>query len=124
MAEAFLNGIAGDRFETESAGIEPGSLNPIVVRAMADIGIDISGKTAKSVFDVMEKGKVFDYVITVCDQYAADRCPVFPGAKKKIAWSFSDPAVLTGSAEEILFKVRVIRDQIKNAVERWVREVS
>lgn len=124
MAEAFLNSIAGDKFEAESAGIEPGTLNPVVVRAMAETGIDISGNATKSVFDMMRKGEIFDHVITVCDRYAADRCPVFPGAMKKIVWSFSDPAVLTGSADEKLPKVRVIRDKIKNAVERWVREVS
>ena len=81
MAEAFLKQLAGDRFEVESAGIEPGALNPIVVDAMKEIGIDISGNQTKDVFDFLKRGKAFSYVITVCDEASGERCPIFPGVR-------------------------------------------
>ena len=122
MAEAFLNHLASDRFMAESAGLEPGELNPLVVSCMAEAGIDISKNKTKSVFDMMKAGKNFDYVITVCDESSAGRCPVFPGAKKQFHWGFSDPSKLTGSDQEKLLKIRIIRDQIKNRIGRWLRE--
>ncbi|MGH7953493.1 MAG: arsenate reductase ArsC [Limisphaerales bacterium] len=78
MAEAFLNQICGDEFEAHSAGLEPGKLNPIVVEAMKEVGIDISGNQTKAVFDMFKSGKMFSYVITVCDETSAERCPIFP----------------------------------------------
>jgi arsenate reductase len=78
MAEAFLNMLAGDRFAAESAGLEAGILNPLAVEAMAEIGIDISGKTTRRAFDLLKSGKRFNYVITVCDAVNAQKCPVFP----------------------------------------------
>jgi arsenate reductase len=123
MAEAFLNSLAGDRFEAESAGLEPGVLNPMVVKAMGEVDLDISANATKSVFDIHKQGKSFDYVITVCDESDAGRCPTFPGAKSKIQWSFEDPSSLTGSDEEKLVKTRIIRDQIKNRIESWIKEI-
>lgn len=79
MAEAFLNNLGGDRFEAVSAGLEPGTLNPLVVEVMKEAGIDISQNRTKSVFDLFKKGELFSYVITVCDEASAQRCPVFPG---------------------------------------------
>ena len=124
MAEAFLNHLAFDRFMAESAGLEPGELNPLVVSSMSEAGIDISGNKTKSVFDMLKAGRNYDYVVTVCDESNAGKCPVFPGAKKQMHWSFNDPSTLTGSPQEKLLKVKIIRDQIKSRIERWLREQS
>ncbi|MDP2790784.1 MAG: arsenate reductase ArsC [Rectinemataceae bacterium] len=117
MAEAFLKKMGGNRFEVESAGLEPGKLNPYVVRALAESGIDISGNQTKSVFDFVRLGRAYDYVITVCSKEAAERCPIFPGATKKLHWAFADPSAFAGTDEEIMTQVRVVRDEIKHAVE-------
>jgi arsenate reductase len=123
MAEAFLNKMAGDRFIAESAGIEAGVLNPFVVESMKEAGIDISGNKTKSVFDFYKQGRMFSYVITVCEKEAADRCPIFLGVTKRIQWFFSDPAKAIGSKEEKLKYIAVIRDEIKAAVEKFISEV-
>ncbi len=123
MAEAFLNNLAGDKFEAHSAGIEPGVLNPLVVESMAQTAIDISKNKTKSVFELAENNNSYDYVITVCEKEAADKCPVFPGAGKKIQWSFSDPSKLTGSKEEKFSKIAVIRDEIKSEVEKFIKSL-
>ena len=80
MAEAFLNEFAGERFEAESAGLEPGTLNPLVVKAMVEVGIDIAAKKTRSVFDLLRQGKWFGWVITVGHESQAEACPIFPGA--------------------------------------------
>jgi arsenate reductase len=123
MAEAFLNNLAGDKFEAHSAGIEPGVLNPLVVESMAQTAIDISKNKTKSVFDLAVNGNAYDYVITVCEKEAADKCPVFPGAGKKIQWSFNDPSKLTGSNEEKLSKIALIRDEIKEEVHKFIKSL-
>jgi arsenate reductase len=122
MAEVFLNNLAGDRFEAESAGIEPGTLNPIVVNAMKEIGLDISKNKAKDVFEFYKQGKSYKYVITVCDKNAAEKCPVFLGVAERIHWSFPDPSALSGNYEEKLEGTRKIRDQIKRKIEEWIRD--
>lgn len=122
MAEAFLNNLAGDRFEAESAGIEPGKLNPIVVDAMKEIGIDISKNKTKDVFEFYQQGKKYDYVVTVCDKEASEKCPVFLGAAEKLHWGFPDPSALKGNYEEKLERTRRIRDQIKQRIEEWIDE--
>ena len=119
MAEAFLNRICGDKFEAYSAGLEPGKLNPVVVEAMNEIGIDISGNTTKSVFDMFKSGKLFAYVITVCDEASAERCPIFPGVTQRLHWSFPDPSAFRGSPAEVLQKTREVRDSIKERIEAW-----
>jgi arsenate reductase len=123
MAEAFLNQICGDEFEVHSAGLEPGKLNPTVVEAMREIGIDISRNATKGVFDFVKSGKMFAYVITVCDETSAERCPIFPGVTKRLHWGFPDPSSFQGSAEEKLAKTREVRDLIKAKIEQWCREV-
>ena len=124
MSEAFLNHYFGDRFEAESAGLEPGKLNPIVVDAMKQIGIDISGNKTKSVFDYFKRGKMYRYVITVCDKTAAERCPIFPGVAETIHWSFPDPSALRGTYEEKLDGTKKIRDEIKDKIEKWAAEIT
>src|SRR5436309_6976989 len=89
MAEGLLRRMAPDRFEVESAGVEPSHVRPQAVEAMREIGIDISGHRSKSVGEFT--GQEFDYVITVCD-HARELCPVFPGRTKHLHWSFPDPA--------------------------------
>jgi arsenate reductase (thioredoxin) len=123
MAEAWLNHLCGDAFEAESAGLEPGTLNPLVVEAMREAGLDISHKKTQAVFDVFKSGRMFAYVITVCDEASAERCPIFPGVAKRLHWSFPDPSVLTGDREEKLAKIRPIRDQIRQKIESWCWEI-
>lgn len=123
MAEAFLNQICGDQFEAHSAGIEPGKLNPVVVEAMQEIEIDISGNQTKAVIDYFKSGKIFTYVITVCDEASAERCPIFPGVTKRLHWSFPDPSSFQGTHEERLAGTRTVRDTIKTKIESWCEEV-
>ncbi len=100
MAEAFLKQYGAGAFLAESAGLEPGKLNSYAVRAMAEVGIDISDNTTKSVFDLRAQGRTYDVVVTVCSKEAAERCPV--------------------SEEEIMSRVRQVRDQIEDAVKKFV----
>jgi len=120
MAEAFLKKHGGGRFVAESAGLEPGSLNPFVVRAMAEVGVDISGNPTKSVFDLFREGKVYQAVVTVCSKEAAERCPIFPGLSEKIHWPFPDPSSFKGSDDEVMARVRAVRDDIEAAVREFV----
>ena len=124
MAEAYLNKLGGDYFIAESSGLEPGTLNPLVVEALKEDGIDISNNKTKSVFDFFKQGKMFSYVITVCDEASAERCPVFPGVSKKIHWSFRDPARLEGSPDEKIAETKIIRDQIKRRIKDWIKECN
>jgi arsenate reductase len=120
MAEAFLNKLAGDRFQAESAGLEPGTLNPLAIEVMREAGIDISKNKTKSVFDFYKQGKLYDYVITVCSEADSERCPIFPGNAVKLHWSFDDPASFKGSWEERLVRTRSVRDQINDKIEQWI----
>ena len=123
MAEAFLNQICGGEFEAQSAGLEPGKLNPLVVEAMKEVGIDISGNPTKSVFDMFKSGKMFRYVITVCDEASAERCPIFPGVTQRLHWSFPDPSGFSGIHEEKLEQTRKVRELIKTKIKSWCAEV-
>ena len=130
MAEAFTNTLGrGGKYkkylsvEAESAGFEPGKLNPVVVEVMKEIGIDISNNRTNSVFEFYKEGRLYDYVITVCDESNAEQCPIFPGATTRKHWSFKDPSALTGTKEEIKNETRKIRDQIKEAVEKFIHSI-
>jgi arsenate reductase len=123
MAEAFLNQCCHNEFEAHSAGIEPGKLNPIVVEAMREMGVDISGNQTKSVAQMIASGKEFAYVITVCDETSAERCPVFPGPTRRLHWGFPDPSAFQGSPAERLAKTREMRDTIKKKIEAWCGEI-
>lgn len=122
MAAAFLKQIAGERFEVESAGLEPGKLNPLAIGAMRDAGIDISRNGTQSVFDLFKNGRRFQYVISVCDAASAERCPIFPGVTTRLNWSFADPSTFTGSDTERLKQTIAVRDEIREKVEQWVQE--
>jgi arsenate reductase len=124
MAEAFLKQMAPDKFEVESAGLQPGKLNPVVVDVMKEAGIDISQNKTKSVFDFYKQGKRYDYVITVCDESQAGPCPVFPGAAQRLHWSFDDPASFKGMPQEKSEKTRKVRDQIRRKIGEWLRADS
>ena len=121
MAEAFLNQICGDEFEAHSAGIEPGKLNPTVVEVMQEVGIDISGNQTKSVAVMLKSSKLFAYIITVCDETSAERCPIFPGVTTRLHWGFPDPSSFQGA--EKLAKTREVRDAIKEKIEQWCGEI-
>ena len=124
MAEAFLNKYGEGKYKAESAGLEPGKLNPNVVKVMQEVGIDLSQKSTQSVFDLFRKGAKYNAVVTVCDEASAEQCPIFPGRVKRLAWSFEDPSAFKGSAEEVLQHTREIRDEIELVIEDFVRESS
>ena len=124
MAEAFLKEYGGERYQVESAGLEAGKLNPLAVEAMNEVGIDIARNKTKNVFDFQKQGRTYDYVITVCDEASAARCPVFAGRHIKLNWGFPDPSQFSGTAEERLEQTRQVRDQIKEAVSRFISDTS
>jgi arsenate reductase (thioredoxin) len=124
MAEAFLNKYGKGKFVAESAGLEPGKMNPNVVKVMQEIGIDLSQKGTLGVFDLFKKGTQYDAVITVCDGASAESCPVFPGKGKKIAWSFEDPSSMKGTPEVVLSHTRKVRDQIEESIKDFVKEAG
>ena len=118
MAEGFLKHMAVDRFEVYSAGVKPTAVNPLAIKVMAEIGIDISKHKSKSVMEFIDQS--FDYVITVCGN-AQKTCPVFPGEHEKIHWDLEDPAEAQGSEEERIVVFRKIRDEIRKKIEEWRR---
>ena len=118
MAEGFLRAMAGDRFEAGSAGTMKTSVNPLAVRAMAELGIDLGGHTSKVYADV--EVPAWDYLITVCDD-ANERCPWVPGSVQRLHWSFPDPSRATGTEEERLVVFRRVRDQIQARLTGWLR---
>lgn len=122
IAEALLRTSCPSDFEVESAGLEAGDLNPLAVATLQEVGIDISAKSTQGVFDVFKSGKLFGYVITVCDEAGADACPIFPGIVKRLHWNIPDPAALTGSWDERLAAVRPIRELIRQKVEAFCAE--
>ena len=124
MAEAFLNKYGEGRYKAESAGLEPGKMNPNVVKVMQEIGIDLSKKGTQGVFDLFRKGTLYNAVVTVCDEASAEQCPIFPGRVKRIAWSFEDPSAFKGTDEEILEHTREIRDEIEVAIQDFIKESS
>jgi len=124
MAEAFINSLCHPNLHAESAGYEPRPLNPLAVAAMREIGIDISAAASKSVFSLFREGRLFNYVITVCDEADAESCPIFPGIVKRLHWSFTDPSRFGGTWEERLGRTRAVRDEIRASVERWCDELA
>ena len=115
MAEAFLKTLSKD-FIVNSAGISPGKLNPLVVKSMMEIGIDISNNKTKSVESVLKKKQKYDYFIFVCSESQGQECPYIPYQTKKIYWDINDPSKLKGADNQIIKKISVIRDEIKNKI--------
>ena len=114
MAEALVNALHGDRYKAYSAGTEPTSINPYVIKVMSEIGIDTSKQKSKSIKEFQEKR--FDYVVTVCD-HAKETCPFFPG-KKVLHKSFADPSKFQGNEEQTLKQVKQVRDEIREWIEK------
>ncbi len=115
MAEGLLRHLAGDRFDAYSAGTEATCVRPLAIRAMAEVGVDISGQESKTLDRYL--GEPFDAVVTVCDQ-ANEACPLFLGAKERLHWSFPDPSRATGTEEEQLATYHTVRDAIRARIER------
>jgi arsenate reductase (thioredoxin) len=114
MAEGLLRHLARDRFEVMSAGTEATHVRPLAVRAMDEVGIDISGQESKTLDRYV--GEPFDYVITVCEE-ANEACPFFPGAAERLHWSLPDPAAAQGTEEERLEVFRSVRDLLRDYIE-------
>ena len=114
MAEGLLSHLAGDRFEAMSAGTEATSVRPLAIRAMEEVGVDISGQESKTLERYLQEP--FDHVITVCDD-ANEACPFFPGAANRLHWSFEDPSKAEGSEEDRLSVFRSVRDRIRERIE-------
>jgi arsenate reductase (thioredoxin) len=114
MAEGLLRHLVGDRFEAFSAGTEATHVRPLAIRAMAELGIDISAHESKTLKRYLHEQ--FDKVITVCDE-ANEACPVFFGAKERLHWSFPDPSKATGNEEARLVVYRDVRDAIRARIE-------
>ena len=122
MAAALLNKRCGKFFEAQSAGLEPGKLNPLAVAVLQEIGIDIAHNKTQAVFDVFKSGELFAYVLTVCDESEAEGCPIFPGVTKCLHWSFPDPSKFSGLPEEKLEQTRQVRDKIDNQIRQFCAE--
>jgi arsenate reductase len=124
MAEAFLNKLAGDRFHAESAGLEPKPINPLVIEGMREIGYNLDAHTSDSVFEFFKEGRLYNFVIAVCDNETEAKCPLFAGVVKRLHWPFPDPEKLTGSHEEKLAGLRKIRDDIQSKITDWIKEIQ
>ena len=122
MAAALLNETCGEFFEAQSAGLEPGTINPLVVEALHELGIDISKSTTQRVSDVWKSGQIFQFVVTVCSEAEAEGCPIFPGVSTRLHWSFDDPSKFVGTHEERLERTRRIRDQIGAKIDSFCEE--
>jgi arsenate reductase len=122
MAAALLNEICGDFFEAHSAGLEPGTLNPLAVEGLQEIGIDISTNKTQSVFDVFKSGQLFAYVITVCSQSESQGCPIFAGVTQRLHWPFDDPSQFTGTHEEKIAKTLELLERIRAKVAEFCAE--
>ena len=119
IAEALLNTLCGDAFEAESAGLEPGTLNPLAVAVLREVGIDIADKETRGVSEVIESGKQFDCVITVCDETSAEQCPLFPAATTRLHWSLPDPSKFEGDWEERLEQSRRVRNSLEDKINEF-----
>jgi arsenate reductase (thioredoxin) len=121
MAEGWLRHLAGDRFTVHSAGTHPVGLNPLAVKVMREVGINITGHRSKSVEEF--NGQPFDYVITVCDR-AKESCPIWPGATVLLHWSFDDPAAVQGTEAERQQAFSLVRDEIAKHIQNFTSEAA
>lgn len=118
IAEEMMNKLGFEFFEAESAGLEPGTINPLVVKVLAEDGIDISNKQTKNIKDTWKKGTLYSYIITVCSRETEKKCPVFPGETKHINWAYPDPEKFEGTEEE---KLQMCRD-LKSVITEQLRQ--
>ena len=122
MAAALMNKMCGEFFEAQSAGLEPDQLNPLVVKVLMEVSIDISRNKTQRVFDVWKSGRMFQYVITVCSEAEAEGCPIFPGITTRLHWPFRDPSKFTGTEAEKLEQTRRVKDQIHAKIDSFCQE--
>jgi len=122
MAEAYLQNLGGDVFEVESCGIEAGSINPMVIEVMEEKGYDLRGKTTRTALNLVQQGKSYDIIVTVCSRKASEQCPIFPGKALRMNWPFEDPAKAEGDRETKLESIREIRDRIEEKVREIIAE--
>jgi arsenate reductase len=122
IAAALLNHTCGEFFEAQSAGLDPGAINPLAIETLQELGIDISRNTTQRVFDVWKSGQIFQFVITVCSEAEAKGCPIFSGVTTRLHWPFDDPSSFTGTREERLERTRRIRDQIRAKIDSFCDE--
>lgn len=117
IAEELLKKYGSAEYAPESAGLEPGQINPYVAQVLQnEEGIDISAKKTRSVFDVLKEGHVFWEVVAVCGRETNDKCPIFPGVQHRYHWDYPDPSIYTGSDEEIIARVTELYRVIKQKV--------
>ena len=117
MAEAWTRVLKGSQLEAYSAGIKPKGVDPLAVKAMAEVGVDISNQKSKDIDSL--GNQEFEYVVTLCDN-ARESCPFFPASTKRIHKGFEDPPILAAGAEteeEAMAPYRRVRDEIKAFVQ-------
>jgi arsenate reductase (thioredoxin) len=124
IAEAFVNAANLESLRAYSAGLEAGTLNPVVVEVMHEVGIDMSGNRSKSVDDPEIRSREYNYVITVCDEASGQACPIYPTQGERLHWSFPDPSALKGSLDERVARTREVRDAIRKSVEQWMSSLA
>lgn len=125
MAEALLRNLGGPRFDVTSAGYEPHEVNPLVVEALHLAGLSVAHPGPQpSVLDLFKTGKIFAYVIGVCDDQHDQKCPVFPGVTQRISWTFPDPSTFTGGHRDRLARVVEVREAIRERIEAWLRTLD
>jgi arsenate reductase len=124
MAETFLKAIGSERFEVESAGFEPKPIDPYVIEVMKEVEYDLSDNTSDSVMQFFKEGRLYDYVITVCDESIENECPVFPGIARRLHWPFPDPKKVSGTDAVKLRKVRSIRDDIRRQIYLFIKNTT
>jgi arsenate reductase len=125
MAEGLLRARGGPHYTVFSAGTHPRSVNPLAIKAMAELGIDISeaaGHYAKGIDEFADKPPM-DLVVTVCDD-AAEECPFFPNARRQQHWGFPDPSAATGTEEERLAVFRQVRDAIAASIDTFLAQAG
>jgi arsenate reductase len=119
-----LNYKYGDNFEAESAGFTVKEINPLAIAVMQDYGLDISRNSTNSVFDFFNEGRLYNYVITVCNKETEKACPIFSGIRKRINWNLEDPEAFTGSKEEIYQKALHLRNEIEKRIDDFANPVE
>ncbi|MCY3719864.1 MAG: arsenate reductase ArsC [Anaerolineaceae bacterium] len=119
MAEGLLRHLAGDRVSVRSAGVAPSSVNPLAIRAMDQIGVDIRGQRSQHVNEFL--AEPVDTVITVCDR-AVETCPTFPGHVERLHWSLPDPASGAGDEAQRLAAFARVRDDLQRRLRVWLAE--
>jgi arsenate reductase len=123
MTEALLRKHGSDRFEPFSAGSVPSERNPLTLRVMEDVGLDLEGQRSKSLEEYLGKGH-FGHIITVRNE-AEERCPTtFPGISQRISWSFENPAAAMGREEQKVQAFRHAQDAIESRIRNWLDEVD